>query len=441
VSGGASEERQAPPTRTRASVAEACDALLAGVRPLAAERVPLALAPGRVLAAPVTARVSMPAWTNASMDGYAVRAADVRGAAPEAPVALPVGGTVAAGARAGALAPGSATRIMTGAPLPDGADAVVRVEDTDAGLDVVRIHVAVAAGTHVRPLGDDFRAGGAVLAEGAVLGAAQLGVLAASGAAHVVVHRRPRVAVLSCGDEIVPLDRIDEVLAGTRIVGSNGPVLEALVRAAGGEPVDLGIAADSPADLARRIADAAGCDALVTSGGMSVGAFDHVPATITALGGRIAVQRVRMRPGGPVALGTVGALGGIPWVGLPGNPVSAFVTAELFVRPLVRRLLGHRHPFRRGVPVVLAEAVTTAAPLTHFLRATVRPTPDGTLVARLAGPQGSHQLATLAHADALLVVPEARRRVEAGESLLALLLDDGGSHAAHHAADHAREPG
>jgi molybdopterin molybdotransferase len=142
-----------------------------------------------------------------------------------------------------------------------------------------------------------------------------------------------------------------------------------------------------------------------------------------------------------VAFGTVGALGGIPWVGLPGNPVSAFVTAELFVRPLVRRLLGHPQPFRRGVPVVLAEAVTTAAPLTHFLRATVRPTPDGTLVARLAGPQGSHQLATLAHADALLVVPEARRRVEAGESLLALLLDDGGSHAAHHAEYHARGPG
>jgi len=396
-----------------------------------------AVALSQRIAAPVTARVSMPAWTNSSMDGYAVRAADVQGAAPEAPVALPVGGTVAAGARAPALIPGSATRIMTGAPLPDGADAVVRLEDTDAGPDVVRIHVAVSAGTHVRPLGDDFRTGEAVLAAGAVLGAAQLGVLAACGAAHVTVHRRPRVAVLSCGDEIVALDQLDEVLAGTRIVGSNGPVLEALVRAAGGEPVDLGIAADSPADLARRIADAAGCDALVTSGGMSVGAFDHVPATITSLGGRIAVQRVRMRPGGPVAFGTVGALGGIPWVGLPGNPVSAFVTAELFVRPLVRRLLGHPQPFRRGVPVVLAEAVTTAAPLTHFLRATVRPTPDGTLVARLAGPQGSHQLATLAHADALLVVPEARRRVEAGESLLALLLDDG----AHHPAYHDRGPG
>ena len=404
------------------TVHEASRRILEGILPLPPERVSLPDALGRVLAADVVAPLTLPPWDNSAMDGYAVRAEDVEGASAERPVALPVVQTIAAGELpARALRRGEAMRIMTGAPLPEGADSVVRVEDTDGGAERVVIRDDRDLRRNVRPRGEDVREGDTVLPAGSPVGAAQIGVLASVGAAAVDVHRRPRVAIVGSGDELVDLDRFHEALAGRRIVSSNSYTLAALVRTAGGVPIDLGVAADSVDALAERLARARGCDLIVTSAGASVGEFDYTRDAFRRLGGEIGFWKVRMRPGAPIGFGVVG---GTPWVGLPGNPVSAMVTFELFVRPLVRRMLGHRRLHRRPVDVELEEPVSIGARLTHFLRAVVTPRPGGRFTARLTGPQGSGILTSMSLANALLVVPEERARCGAGETLRALLLTD-----------------
>src|SRR5918911_2040059 len=404
------------------SVLEASERILADVRPLTVERVPLLDSLGRVLAAPIVAPLTIPAWDNSAMDGYAARSEDIARATAESPVTLSVLETVAAGAfPTRAVSAGTCTRIMTGAPMPGGADTVVRVEDTDGGLERVTLRSARDARKNIRRRGEDITVGTCVFERGTPIGAAQVGVLASIGAASVDVYRRPRVAFLGSGDEIVDLDRFSEALDGRRIVTSNSYTLHAMTRAAGGEPVNLGLARDDPADLAERLRRARGCDLLVTTAGASVGEFDYTRDVLAALGASVDFWRVRMRPGAPLGFGT---LDGIPWVALPGNPVSTMVTFELFVRPVVRRLLGHTRLFRRPVPVVLEEPVTIGARLTHFLRAVVTPRGDGTLAARLTGPQGSGILTSMARANALLVVPEDWPRTEAGETLHALLLGE-----------------
>ena len=403
-------------------VPEASARILEHIRPMAPERVPLLDALGRVLAAPAVAPLTLPHRDNSAMDGYAVRGADVAGASPEAPVTLPVAETIAAGAAPSrAIGRREAMRIMTGAPLPDGADCVVRVEDTDGGVERVVIRSDRDVGKNVRSRGEDLREGDVAVEAGSVLGAAQIGVLASIGKATVDVHRRPRVAILGSGDELVDLDRFDEALAGRRIVGSNGWTLTALVRLAGAEPVNLGIAADSPESLREHLARAAGCDLLVTTAGISVGEFDYTRAVLAELGAELKFWKVRMRPGAPLGFGLLGAM---PWIGLPGNPVSTMVTFELFVRPALLRMLGHVRLFRRPVPAVLEEPVTIGARLTHFLRAVVRVGDDGRLLARLTGPQGSGILTSMARANALLVVPEDRPRTEAGDVLHAIPLGE-----------------
>jgi molybdopterin molybdotransferase len=410
--------------QTGTSVAEASERILADIRPLPAERVPLREALGRVLAAAVTAPVSLPPWDNSSMDGYAVRAADIASARQDAPAVLRVVGTIAAGSAAEyTVGRGEAVRIMTGAPLPAGADSVVRVEDTDGGTERVAVRNARDAGRNVRPRGEDLARGDVAVATGTLVGAAQLGVLASVGAAHVQVHRRPRVAILSSGDELVDVDRFDDVIAGRRIVASNSYTLWALAQAAGAEPVDLGLVGDEPKAIRARLEQGlVSCDVLLTSGGVSVGAFDFTREVVTALGAEIRLWRVRMRPGAPIGFGL---LRGAPWLGLPGNPVSAMVTFELFARPALRRMAGHRLLFRRPVTVRVDEPITLAAPLMHFLRAVVTPGADGAVAtARLTGPQGSGLLTSMERANALVVVPEDRMRVEAGELLRAILLTD-----------------
>ncbi|MGH7717902.1 MAG: molybdopterin molybdotransferase MoeA [Gemmatimonadaceae bacterium] len=404
------------------SVAEACERILADVRPLAVERVPLLESLGRVLAEPVSAPLTIPPWDNSAMDGYAVRAEDIEGASSDHPVVLAVIETVAAGAfPSRRIEPGSATRIMTGAPLPAGADTVVRVEDTDGGLERVSVRDARDAKKNLRFRGEDIREGATVLPAGAPIGPAQIGVLASVGAAAVEVFRRPRVAFLSSGDELVDLDRFHEALEGKRILSSNSYTLHAAIRAAGGEPVNLGIARDDPVDLRDRLTRTAGCDLLITSAGVSVGEFDFVRDVLEGLGVEMKFWRVRMRPGAPLGFGV---LAGTPWIGLPGNPVSTMVTFDLFVRPAIRRMLGHARLFRRPVPVTLEEPVTIGAKLTHFLRAVVSANPDGGMTARLTGPQGSGILSSMAAANALLVVPEDRPRNAVGDTLHALLLND-----------------
>jgi molybdopterin molybdotransferase len=404
------------------TVPEAVAEITTGIEPRPIERVALLDALGRVLASDAVARYTLPQWDNSAMDGYAVRADDVASATMEHPVVLPVLETIAAGAFATrALRNGEAMRIMTGAPIPDGADTVVRVEDTDAGTERVTIRNARDVKKNIRPRGEDYREGSVVIATGTPLAAAQLGVLASLGYGEVAVHRRPVVAIAGSGDELVDLDQFDEVLAGRKIVASNRYTLDALVRTAGGIPKHLGNAADTPESLREVLERSRGCDLLVTSAGASVGEYDYTRQVLESLGADLRFWRVRMRPGAPLGFGL---LDGMPWIGLPGNPVSAMVTFELFARPVIRRMLGHTRLFRRPLPAVLEEPVTIGARLMHFLRGVTRVADDGRVTVRLTGPQGSGILTSMSQANALLVVPEDRPRVEAGERLNVLPLSE-----------------
>ncbi|HEX7939958.1 MAG TPA: gephyrin-like molybdotransferase Glp [Gemmatimonadaceae bacterium] len=401
-------------------VGAACRMVLADVSPLAPESVALREAAGRVLAEDVLSPLALPPWDNSSMDGYAVRADDVRGATREQPKSLRVVATVAAGAATDrAVSAGEAIRIMTGGPVPRGADSVIRIEDTDGGTSVVHVNADRDCGRNVRPRGEDLAKDALALPRGALLGAGHVGVLASIGKSQVQVYRRARVAVLASGDELVDVERFDEVLAGKKIVTSNSHSVAAAVIEAGAAPVSLGTVSDDPAALRERLAGLA-CDLLITTGGVSVGAFDFTRPVLGELGLEQRFWRVRMRPGGPVGFGL---LRGIPWLGLPGNPVSTLVTFELFARPAIRRMHGLAAPFRRTTPVMLTEAVSGGGGLTHFVRAVVTRR-DAELTARLTGPQGSGLLTSMARADALLIVPADRDRVEAGETLQALLLRD-----------------
>ena len=403
---------------------EAARLILEHVAPLEALRRPLREALDLVLAEDVASSIDLPPWDNSAMDGYATRGGDVAGASRERKVVLAVVESVAAGQfPARPIGPGQATRIFTGAPLPAGADTVVRQEDTEDGApDRVTVVAGRDAGKNVRYRGEDIRKGEVVLPAGTPLGPAQLGVLASIAQGAPLVHRAPHVAFMGSGDEIVDLDRADEILAGRKIATSNSYTLHGLIRRTGAIPVDLGVARDTKESLREHLAGARDADLLVTTAGVSVGEHDFVREVLAELGCDIKLWRIRMRPGAPLGFGL---LDRTPWIGLPGNPVSTMVTFELFVRPAIRRLLGHRLPFRRTVPVCVGEPITLGPRLRHFLRAVVRPEgAGGGLVARLTGPQGSGILTSMTRANALLIVPEDRAEVSAGETLTALLLDD-----------------
>lgn len=392
------------------------------------EAVPLEQALGRALANGVTSRLALPPWDNAGMDGYAVQRADVMGATAGAPRTLPVIGTSMAGADPTTLPwvqRGTALRIMTGAPMPPGADAVIRVEDTDAGEQVVQVvndRDATGRG-NVRPRGEDIAAGRELFAGGTSLRASHLGALASIGMSTVPVHAAPRVTIVSSGDELVLLDRFDEVEAGHRIVSSSSYALPALLRGAGAHVTMAPLVPDTLDALTAALSDAldAGCDLLVTTGGVSVGAHDYTRDALAALGGTQRFWRARIRPGGPIGTGEVR---GVPWVGLPGNPVSTMVTGALFAWPLIRQLGGHRATAPLRIPVRMLDAADTPAPLTYFLRVSLSAGHDGLPEARLSGAQGSNLLRTMAMADALLEVPEHMNRVEPGATLQAILLPD-----------------
>ena len=431
------------PNVTALSYHDALQAVLRGVTALDAEMIPLEQAMGRALAQPVTSPVALPPWDNAGMDGYAVRRADVTGASTTAPVALRVIASIAAGANPTTLphiAAGTTARIMTGAPVPPGCEAVVRIEDTDRGLDVVHIvnDRDLGGRGNVRPRGEDVAEGAVVFDIGATIGASHLGTLASIGAATVHVHRRPRVTVLSSGDELVLLDRFDEVLAGHRIVSSTTYALPAMLRQAGADVRVLPLLPDDLATVTDAIRDAvnAGCDLLITTGGVSVGAHDYTRDALLALNGTLGFWRARIRPGGPIGTGEVL---GVPWLGLPGNPVSTMVTGALFAWPLIRASGGHRATHHVPLRVRVTDAFDTLAPLTHFVRVTLSPASDGMLAATVAGPQGSNLLRTMAVANALLVVPESINRVESGMMLDALLIP-GGDFLAAVSGDSSRAP-
>lgn len=409
---------------------EALDAILlqANGRTTETEQVALTHALGRALGAPIRSHVALPPWDNAGMDGYAVQRADVIGATRGAPRVLPVLGMSAAGADATALPwvqQGTALRIMTGAPMPPGANAVIRIEDTDEGIEQVTVFDDRDASgrANVRPRGEDVAAGSELFARGTTIGASHLGVLASIGAHTVPVYRAPRVTIVSSGDELVMLDRFDEVEAGQRIVSSTSYALPALLRSAGAQVRTLPLVPDTLRALTDALSGALddGCDLLITTGGVSVGAHDYTRDALSALGGRQTFWRARIRPGGPIGTGTVRE---VPWIGLPGNPVSTMVTGALFAWPLIRLLGGHvgHRPLR--VPVRFVDSADTPAPLTHFLRVIVSAGADGMPEARLAGAQGSNLLRTMALANALLLIPPEVSRAEPGMLFTAILLPD-----------------
>jgi molybdopterin molybdotransferase len=392
------------------SVEEARDRILAHARLTEPEQLPLSDAVGRVpVESAVTAAVDVPPFANSSMDGFALRAADV-------PAELPIVGEVAAGVTdLPTVRPGTAVRIMTGAPLPPGADAVIPIEEAGmVGQDRVLLP-ATAVGRNVRARGDDTQRGDRVELAAEPLSPATIAVLASLGIGQIAVRRRPRVAILSTGDELVAPG---EPLGAGQIHDANTVALAAAVLEAGGEPIVLPRVRDESDAIDAALRDGATrADLLVASGGVSVGRHDHVRAGIERLG-ELAFWRIAVQPGKPLAFGSIGER---PVIGLPGNPVSALVTFELFVRILLRGMLGLAGDGRLHVPARLEETVPKDRERRAYLRVIVRPGPDG-WSASPAGGQGSAQLRSLAAANALLVVPEGEPAGDAGARYDAVLL-------------------
>lgn len=439
------------------SVEEARSAVLAAVAgPTQPEIAFLSEALGRVLAQPVTSTTALPPWDNSAMDGYAIRARDTAGAAEDAPVRLEVIGDVAAGRAPDVeVRRGTAVRIATGAPVPPGADAVVPVEQTTPldelgaagprGRDAAGplpagclVHAVVSVGGSIRRAGSDLAAGVTVLEAGRAMSPQAVALAAGAGVPQLTVHRRPSVAVLATGDEVVPAGRD---LGPAGIPDANGPGLAALVADAGGDPQTLGIAKDRLEDVYSRLCAAlvGGVDAIVVSGGVSVGPYDVVKLAFEKVG-RVDVWRVAVQPGKPFAFGTAERPdGGTALLfGLPGNPVSSFVTFELFVRPAIRAMAGYPRdrllrPIDRGV---LLGPVSKSRGRRGFVRVIARRDSDGSpsrdeagrIKVGLAGGQagqGSHVISALAAADALAVIPEAHDRLDAGADVELWWLDPG----------------
>lgn len=400
------------------SVEEAFRTIVGQFRPLETEHVPLHEATGRVLAADVHAPEPVPPFDNSAMDGYAVRFEDVLEASESSPATLYVIGEVPAGrAPEAVVEPGTCVRVMTGAPMPEGADAVVMREDTRETPDRIEVLVPAELGEHVRRVGDDIPAGSRVLFAGHVLNPSSLGVLASIGVGTVPVIRRPRVALLATGDELVELT---QPLGPGQIRNSSAIALAAAIEEMGAVPVPLGIARDVREELEAKLREGARADLLVTTGGVSVGDYDLVREVLTALG-ELRLWRVNMQPGKPLAFGR---LDGCPVLGLPGNPVSSMVAFELFVRPAIRRMQGHAAIAHVPVPVVLDAPIAKKNARRQYLRALLRLV-DGAFHADLTGPQGSHMLTSMARANALVILPEGTRDYAAGDHVEGILLGEG----------------
>jgi molybdopterin molybdotransferase len=383
--------------------------ILETVRPVAPFDVGIGDAQGCVLAADVVATGQLPGFTNSAMDGYAVHAADVAGASEDAPVTLPVVNDIAAGnTNALSLAEGQTMRIMTGAPLPQGADAVVPVEATDGGIVHVKVFASARPGQSVREAGEDVRVGDVVLRAGTLVGPGQVGLLAAAGLARVKVVPRPRVVVLSTGDELVEPGRQPGF---GQVVDSNSLMLAAAVRALGATPYRVGGVPDDARQLMETLeSQLLRADVVITTGGVSMGAFDTVKQVLSRVG-TMRFDKVAMRPGMPQGFGVLGEQH-VPVFTLPGNPVSALVSFHVFVAPALRLMAGRpENAWPPGyVPAVAAEGWTSVPGKMEFTRVVF----DGDQV-RLAGGQGSHMLGALAAADALAVVPPDVTEVAPGD--------------------------
>ena len=393
--------------------------ILDAVTPLSPLDLTLADAHGCVLAEDIGAAFPLPPFDNSAMDGYAVRSDDIRSASESEPVVLPVVGDIAAGSSGPyTVQPGLCVRIMTGAPLPAGADAVIPVEWTDGGVAQVAIHRSAPAGAHIRRAGEDATAGTTVLTAGTHLGATQVGLLAAVGRDRVLARPRPRVVVLSTGSELV--DPGAPLLPG-KIPDSNSSLLTAAAQEAGGIAFRVGIVPDDPRQLLDTLEDQLiRADAVVTSGGVSVGAYDVVKEAIGRLGA-VTFARVAMQPGMPQSFGLIGP-DRTPFFGLPGNPVSAYVSFEVFVRPALRRMLGVEAINRPTIRAKLGAPVTSPPGKRTFARAQLT-VDHGSYTVTPVGGGGSHLIASLAHANSLIVVPEKVTELDTGATVTVMLLE------------------
>lgn len=409
------------------SVEEARAYILSHFHPLEVEPVPLLEALDRTLAGDIISDISLPPFANSAMDGYAVRAEDIAAAVDDHPVRLRVVADLAAGyVPSVAVDQGTAVRIMTGAVLPPGADAVVRFEETSEAVgqkatgknsDHVDILNAVKRGTNVRPAGEDIRVGELVLRAGTVLRPPEIGLLASVGRKQVKVRRRPRVAVLATGDELVG---VDEPITPGKIRNSNEYSNAAAVLKAGGIPIQLGIARDNVEDLTHKIRQGldAGADLFITSAGVSVGDYDVVKDVLNREG-EMHFWQVAMKPGKPLAFGLIG---GVPVLGLPGNPVSAIVSFEIFARPAILTMLGRSRFERPRVEAVLDDDAHNSAGRRNYIRVFVSRT-DGGYVARTTGEQGSGILTSITKANGLLAMPEDVLEHKRGDRVQVYMLD------------------
>ena len=415
------------------SVEEARARILAHFAPLPPEPVPLLEAIGQVASEDVRGGFDIPPLDNTAMDGYAVRAEDTTGATPQSPRELRVIGYLPAGAvYEGAVGVGEAVRIMTGAPVPEGADTIVPFEETDEeesavqweqqSRQQVRVDVAAQPGANIRRAGEDVRAGEVVVSAGTVLGPAQIGMLASLGLDRVMAHRRPRVAILSTGDELL---RPGEPLEPGKIYDSNAFSLSSMVTAFGGVPHVLDVARDTVEALTARIHEALDdADLLVTSAGVSRGDFDVVK-DVLAREGQVGFWTVRMKPGKPLAFGTFNADGRVvPHLGLPGNPVSAMMTFELFGRPAIFTMLGKPQAWERPrVTAITQDRIRNTDGRRFFARAIVTHEADGSYRARLTGPQSSGMLTSMALANGYAICPEDVAAIEPGEPCEVMFTD------------------
>ena len=398
-------------------VQEALDKILSQIQFKGVEKIPLDQALGRVLAEDVVSRVNNPPLDNSAMDGYALIAQDIQSATPENPVKLEVVEEIAAGYTAkGTLKPGQAMRIMTGAPIPPGADAVLMQEDTQKDGNSILCMDRADVEENIRRAGEDVKIGEGVLKKGTTLSPAHIGMMAVVGRSQIAVSQRPTVSILSTGDEILELD---ETPQGPQIFNSNGHMLAAQIKSAGGIPLYLGIAKDTEKDLMEKFEWALKADIVVSSGGVSVGDYDLVKSSLQKMGQDMLFWKVAMKPGKPLAFGRIGK---IPIFGLPGNPVSSFVSFEQFVRPSLRKVLGCSDLSHKTVQAKLTRTIHKKPGRLHFLSSIVSWT-DGEYTVTPAGEQGSGILKSAANANGLLIFPLEADEIKQGQEVAVQLLE------------------
>ncbi len=399
------------------SVEDALSLILSQIREMGTERVDITSSLGRVIGEDIYARRNNPPWDNSAMDGYAVRFEDIKGAAKENPAVLRVIEDLPAGYTAkNQVAKGEAIRIMTGAPVPKGADTVVMVEDTEKEGERVKVFRETHLGENIRRTGEDIKTGELVVPKGTLIRPAEVGIMATCGRAFVSVYQRPRVAVVSTGDELVD---VDEEIAEGKIVTSNSYTLSSMAAECGALPFQLGIARDTREALKEKLMQALHADVIITSGGVSVGDFDFVKDVLKELGSEMKFWKVAMKPGKPLAFGTIG---GKPAFGLPGNPVSCMVCFEQFVRPSLLKMMGHDKIYRPTVQATLKEDIKKKPGRKHFIRSFVR-LEEGHYTVTTTGDQGSGILKSMVAANGLLIFPEEMSMLKAGDTVKVQLID------------------